>query len=71
MLKFLKWAFIIFIVLGIIGTITSKEDKVSSGTQLRYDNATTGQKNCVKTLGEGVYSSKPLEWKLDNCNVPK
>tara|TARA_R110000824_G_scaffold209320_1_gene395106 strand:+ start:488 stop:691 length:204 start_codon:yes stop_codon:yes gene_type:complete len=37
----------------------------------RYNNATQGQKNCVETLGNGVYSYKSLSWKLDSCNVPK
>jgi hypothetical protein len=71
MIKFLKWFFIVFIIFVIIGLLTSKKDNVSDNTQKRYDNATSSQKSCVKTLGEGVYSSKSLEWKLDNCNVPK
>ena len=61
MIKFIKWFFIIFIIFFIIGLLTSKKNDVSNDIQNRYDNATSSQKSCVKTLGEGVYSSKPLE----------
>jgi hypothetical protein len=37
----------------------------------RFNRANQDQKNCVETLGNGVYSYKSLSWKLDNCNVPK
>ena len=37
----------------------------------RFNEATQDQKNCVNTLGQGVYKDKSLEWKLDNCNVPR
>ena len=37
----------------------------------RFVGATQDQKNCVNTLGQGVYKDKSLEWKLDSCNVPK
>lgn len=26
-------------------------------------------KNCVNTIGDGVYKNKPLEWKLETCNA--
>ena len=33
------------------------------------DKQTQSVKNCVKTLGEGVYAEKSLQWKLKNCNA--
>tara|TARA_B100001093_G_C26709266_1_gene962676 strand:+ start:417 stop:806 length:390 start_codon:yes stop_codon:yes gene_type:complete len=33
------------------------------------DKQTKGVKACVKTIGEGVYKDKPLQWKLKNCNA--
>jgi len=66
--KKVLWALAIFIGLAIIGIITQQgEDQIKA----RYNNATQSQKNCVETLGQGVYKDKTLEWKLDNCNVPK
>ena len=47
------------------------EDTSQNEDTSRYDNANSDQKACVKTFGEGVYKDKSLEWKLDNCNVPK
>ena len=29
---------------------------------------TQGVKNCVKTLGDGVYSHRSTEWKVKACN---
>ena len=67
-MKKVLWAVAVFIGLAIIGIITQQgEDQIKA----RYNNATQSQKNCVETLGQGVYKDKPLEWKLDNCNVPK
>ena len=67
-MKKLLWAVVIFIGLAIIGIISQQgEDQIKA----RYNNATQSQKNCVDTLSQGVYKDKPLEWKLDNCNVPK
>jgi hypothetical protein len=37
----------------------------------RFNRSNQDQKNCVETLGKGVYSYKSLSWKLDSCNVPK
>ena len=66
--KIIKWIFIIIIGLGVIGTVFTNDDDESKA---RLDNATQSQKNCVNTFGQGVYKDKSLEWKLDNCNVPK
>ena len=71
-MKKLLWAVVIFIGLAIIGIITQQEEQKKSNKVItRYNNATQSEKNCVETLGQGVYKDKPLEWKLDNCNVPK
>ena len=69
-------AFVIFLILGAIGSLFGDKDKGETGTkklisEKRYENATQSQKNCVNTFGQGVYKDKSLEWKLDNCNVPK
>ena len=71
-MKKLLWAVVIFIGLAVIGIITQQEEqKKSNKVTTRYNNATQSEKNCVETLGQGVYKDKTLEWKLDNCNVPK
>ena len=46
-------------------------DSDDSAAKARLEKATQSQKNCVDTLGQGVYKTKSLDWKLDNCNVPK
>jgi len=66
--KFIKWIFLVIFGLGIIGTVFTNDD---DGSKARLENATQSQKNCVNTFGQGVYKDKSLEWKLDNCNVPK
>ena len=67
-----KWIAIVFIgliVLGIIATIQEKsDDKVAIE---RLNKQTQSIKNCVETLGNGVYKDQSLSWKLDNCNASK
>ena len=65
--KIIKWIFLAIIGFAIIGFLFTEDD----GAKTRLENATQSQKNCVNTLGQGVYKDKPLSWKLDNCNVPK
>ena len=65
--KIIKWIFLAIIGLAIIGFLFTNDD----GSNARLENATQSQKNCVNTLGQGVYKEKSLSWKLDNCNVPK
>ena len=65
--KIIKWVFLAIIGFAIIGAIFTNDD----GSKARLENATQSQKNCVNTFGQGVYKDKSLEWKLDNCNVPK
>ena len=71
----LKWIILIvvaFIVMAIYGiTLQESEKGTVNKVEERYNNATQGQKNCVNTLGQGVYKDKTLAWKLDSCNVPR
>jgi hypothetical protein len=67
-----KWIAIIFIgliVLGIIATIQEKSDDKEALERL--NKQTQSIKNCVETLGNGVYKDQSLSWKLDNCNASK
>jgi len=67
-----KWIAIIFIgliVLGIIATIQEKSDDKEALERL--NKQTQSIKNCVETLGNGVYKDQSLSWKLDNCNATK
>ena len=68
--KMIKWLFLAIIGFAIIGFLFS-EDGTDNEAKTRLEKATQSQKNCVTTLGQGVYKDKPLSWKLDNCNVPK
>ncbi len=65
--KIIKWIFLAIIGLAVIGFLFTNDDE----SKARLENATQSQKNCVNTLGQGVYKDKSLSWKLDNCNVPK
>ncbi len=67
-----KWIAIVFIgliVLGIIATIQEKSDDKEALERL--NKQTQSIKNCVETLGNGVYKDQSLSWKLDNCNASK
>ena len=67
-----KWIAIVFIgliVLGIIATIQEKTDDKEALERL--NKQTQSIKNCVETLGNGVYKDQSLSWKLDNCNATK
>jgi len=67
-----KWIVIVFIgliVLGIIATIQEKSDDKEALERL--NKQTQSIKNCVETLGNGVYKDQSLSWKLDNCNASK
>lgn len=72
MKKLFKWIAIVFIgliVLGIIATIQEKSDDKEALERL--NKQTQSIKNCVETLGNGVYKDQSLSWKLDNCNASK
>ncbi len=72
---------IILIILALILTWTaynifgvtdkpSKTIKASPEKKIYFiDKQTEGVKACVKTLGQGVYKNKSLQWKLKNCNA--
>jgi len=64
--------YIIIIVVAVSYFFPSDKDEIVEKNQdeIRLENASTGQKACVNTLGRGVYSDKSLSWKLDKCNVP-
>jgi len=68
--KLIKWIFFAIIGFAIIGVFFGNNGD-DSANKARLENATQSQKNCVNTFGQGVYKDKSLEWKLDNCNVPK
>ena len=67
----------LYIFLGLmIGFLTSCSDndktekpKEKSLAEVRLEKQTQDVKNCVKTLGQGVYKDKSLSWKLDSCNA--
>lgn len=67
--KWIAIVFIGFIVLGIIATIQEKSDNKEA--MERLNKQTQSIKNCVETLGNGVYKDQSLSWKLDNCNASK
>jgi hypothetical protein len=85
--KFVKWLFLISFGLLTIVLLMPEDEPVKNKDldlylknlkkdtkrkiEQRYNAATQDQKNCVNTLGQGVYKDKSLKWKLDSCNVPK
>lgn len=71
-MKIIKWIFFAIIGLGIIGVLFINDDEtIDDKSMNRLENATQSQRNCVNSFGQGVYKDETLEWKLDNCNVPK
>mgnify|MGYP006231901187 FL=1 len=48
---------------------SSPEKKSKSAAELKLERQTQDVKNCVQTLGKGVYKDKSLSWKLSNCNA--
>lgn len=72
---FLIIAFIIVLIFSAsFGLLVWKpyiNNKGSAPEQKIYylDKQTDGVKACVKTIGEGIYKDKPLQWKLKNCNA--
>ena len=67
-----KWIAIVFIGLIVIGIIATIQEKSDDKEALeRLNKQTQSIKNCVETLGNGVYKDQSLSWKLDNCNATK
>jgi|AntAceMinimDraft_13_1070369.scaffolds.fasta_scaffold63692_1 hypothetical protein len=72
-MKIIKGTFFIIIFLIIAGKLFTDDNKQTDNKATdqidRYSEATEDQKNCIRTLGNGVYKDRSLEWKLDSCNV--
>ncbi len=47
----------------------TEKSKQKSSAEIRLEKQTQDVKNCVQTLGQGVYKNKSLSWKLDTCNA--
>jgi len=47
----------------------TEKSKQKSSAEIRLEKQTQDVKNCVQTLGQGVYKNKSLSWKLDSCNA--
>ena len=47
----------------------TEKSKQKSPAEIRLEKQTQDVKNCVQTLGQGVYKNKSLSWKLDSCNA--
>ena len=47
----------------------TEKSKQKSPEEIRLEKQTQDVKNCVQTLGQGVYKNKSLSWKLDSCNA--
>ena len=74
MFRMLGWLVIIIIAVAYFFPSDEKKENATveiNQDEMRLESATTEQKACVKTLGQGVYKDKSLSWKLDSCHVPK
>ena len=72
----MKKLFLFILLSFMIGFLTSCSDndktekpKEKSTAEIRLEKQTQDVKNCVRTLGNGVYKDKSLSWKLDSCNA--
>ena len=72
----MKKLFLFILLSFMIGFLTSCSDndktekpKEKSIAEIRLEKQTQDVKNCVRTLGNGVYKDKSLSWKLDSCNA--
>ena len=72
----MKKLFLYFLLSLMIGCLTSCSDndetekpKEKSPAEIKLEKQTQDVKNCVQTLGQGVYKNKSLSWKLDSCNA--
>ena len=72
----MKTFFGILVLCLILGNLNSCSDnketekpKEKSSSEIRLEKQTQDVKNCVRTLGQGVYKDKSLSWKLDSCNA--
>jgi len=62
---------IIFMLYQIMTVMSPSPKKViqKSSSEIKLEKQTQDVKNCVQTLGQGVYKDKSLSWKLDSCNA--
>ena len=49
-------------------TLVQIDEIVVSAERDIMADQTQGVKNCVETLGQGVYSHRSTEWKIKTCN---
>lgn len=59
---------IIYLIFQIMSPSPEKVIQKSS-SETKLERQTQDVKNCVRTLGQGVYKDKSLSWKLDSCNA--
>ena len=59
---------VIYLILQIMSPPPKKVIQKSS-SETKLERQTQDVKNCVRTLGQGVYKDKSLSWKLDSCNA--
>jgi large-conductance mechanosensitive channel len=74
--EIMKKLFLFILLSFMISFLTSCSDndktekpKEKSTAEIRLEKQTQDVKNCVRTLGNGVYKDKSLSWKLDSCNA--
>ena len=59
---------VIYLIFQIMSPPPKKVIQKSS-SETKLERQTQDVKNCVRTLGQGVYKDKSLSWKLDSCNA--
>ncbi len=59
---------VIYLIFQIMSPSPEKVIQKSS-SETKLERQTQDVKNCVRTLGQGVYKDKSLSWKLDSCNA--
>ena len=62
---------VIYLIFQIMTPMSPSPKKViqKSSAEIKLEKQTQDVKNCVRTLGQGVYKDKSLSWKLDSCNA--
>ena len=62
---------VIFMLYQIMMLMSPSPKKViqKSSAEIKLERQTQDVKNCVRTLGQGVYKDKSLSWKLNSCNA--
>ena len=62
---------VIYLIFQIMTPMSPSPKKViqKSSAEIKLEKQTQDVKNCVRTLGQGVYKDKSLSWKLNSCNA--